>query len=59
MDSDDIPVAHSMDTTWFAVDRDGYVACFRSGEAGAAGFVIAHWRCASGPPSNDDVPSPC
>jgi hypothetical protein len=24
-----------MDTTWFAVDRDGHVACFSSGEAGA------------------------
>ncbi len=32
---DDFPAAHSMDTTWFAVDRDGHVACFDSGEAGA------------------------
>ncbi len=32
---DDFPAAHSMDTTWFAVDRDGHVACFESGEAGA------------------------
>lgn len=31
----DYPAAHSMDTTWFAVDRDGYVAYFESGEAGA------------------------
>src|SRR5262245_36517923 len=31
----DYPAAHSMDTTWFAVDRDGHVACFESGEAGA------------------------
>src|SRR5690349_16321006 len=31
----DFPAAHSMDTTWFAVDRDGHVACFSSGEAGA------------------------
>ncbi len=29
------PAAHSMDTTWFAVDRDGFVAYFESGEAGA------------------------
>jgi hypothetical protein len=34
-DSFDYPAAHSMDTTWFAVDRDGLVAAFDSGEAGA------------------------
>jgi hypothetical protein len=31
----DYPAAHSMDTTWFAVDRDGHVAWFYSGEDGA------------------------
>lgn len=31
----DFPAAHSMDTTWFAVDKDGRVAAFQSGEAGA------------------------
>jgi hypothetical protein len=31
----DYPAAHSMDTTWFAVDRDGFVAVFASGETGA------------------------
>jgi hypothetical protein len=31
----DFPAAHSMDTVWFAIDRDGHVACFDSGEAGA------------------------
>ena len=31
----DFPAAHSMDTTWFAVDRDGHVGYFDSGEAGA------------------------
>jgi hypothetical protein len=31
----DFPAAHSMDTTWFAVDRDGHVAAFETGEAGA------------------------
>lgn len=31
----DFPAAHSMDTHWFAVDRDGHVASFQSGEAGA------------------------
>lgn len=30
----DFPAAHSMDTTWFAIDRDGHVAVFESGEAG-------------------------
>lgn len=29
------PAAHSMDTTWFAVDADGAVAEFQTGEAGA------------------------
>jgi hypothetical protein len=31
----DYPAAHSMDTDWFAVDADGYVAMFSSGEGGA------------------------
>ncbi len=31
----DFPAAHSMDTTWYAVDADGVVAVFDSGEAGA------------------------
>jgi hypothetical protein len=31
----DYPAAHSMDTAWYAVDRDGHVAFFYSGEAGA------------------------
>lgn len=31
----DFPAAHSMDSTWFAVDRDGHVALFGTGEAGA------------------------
>lgn len=31
----DHPAAHSMDTEWFAVDRDGHVGHFVSGEAGA------------------------
>jgi hypothetical protein len=30
-----------MDTTWFAVDRDGHVACFSSGEAGAVPSAAA------------------
>jgi hypothetical protein len=31
----DYPAAHSMDTEWFAVDHDGQVALFRSGENGS------------------------
>jgi hypothetical protein len=31
----DFPAAHSMDTAWYAVDKDGYVAYFESGEGGA------------------------
>lgn len=34
-DFEDFPAAHSMDTAWFAVDRDGHVAFFSTGEAGA------------------------
>jgi hypothetical protein len=31
----DFPAAHSMDTKWFAVDADGNIGIFRSGEGGA------------------------
>jgi hypothetical protein len=31
----DYPAAHSMDTAWYAVDSDGHVALFDTGEAGA------------------------
>jgi hypothetical protein len=31
----DYPAAHSMDTAWFAVDADGSVGRFQSGESGA------------------------
>src|SRR5262245_65976604 len=31
----DFPAAHSMDTNWFAVDADGHVAHFYSGQSGA------------------------
>jgi hypothetical protein len=37
----DIPAAHSMDTAWFAVDADGYVAIFATGEAGAMPVLAA------------------
>jgi hypothetical protein len=32
---EDFPAAHSMDTQWFAVDRDGQVALFFTGENGS------------------------
>src|SRR5215470_11324975 len=32
---EDFPAAHSMDATWFAVDQDGHIGMFHSGEAGA------------------------
>ena len=35
----DFPAAHSMDTSWYAVDREGHVAYFWSGEAGAVPVV--------------------
>lgn len=31
----DFPAAHSMDTAWFAIDNDGNVALFETGESGA------------------------
>ena len=31
----DFPAAHSMDTTWFAIDADGCVGIFNSDENGA------------------------
>ena len=33
--SDDFPAAHSMDTQWFAVDKNGLVGYFSTGSAGA------------------------
>ena len=35
----DYPAAHSMDTTWFAVDKDGYVALMETNEEGALPFA--------------------
>jgi hypothetical protein len=34
----EFPAAHSMDTSWFAVDRDGHIGHFSTGEAGARPF---------------------
>lgn len=41
----DFPAAHSMDTEWFAVDADGHVGCFYSGESGA----VPEACCGDGP----------
>ena len=38
----DYPAAHSMDSSWFAVDRDGHVAYFDTGEAGAKPVEAGH-----------------
>ena len=36
----DYPACHSMDTTWFAVDKDGNIAIMESGEDGAIPLKI-------------------
>jgi hypothetical protein len=38
----DYPAAHSMDTEWYAVDADGHVAIFSSGEEGAVPEAAAN-----------------
>lgn len=35
----DYPAAHSMDTTWFAVDKDGFIAVMETEEEGALPLV--------------------
>lgn len=43
MESTDVlnyPAAHSMDTTWFAVDAEGSIAIFDTGEGGAVPEVL-------------------
>jgi hypothetical protein len=46
MDNDaDFPAAHSMDTEWFAVDKDGHVASFSSGEEGAVPSPVPPGSC--------------
>lgn len=44
----DCPAAHSMDTTWFAIDADGFVAAFETGEGGALPM-----NAAAGPEGGD------
>jgi hypothetical protein len=41
----DYPAAHSMDTTWYAVDAAGHVAQFTSGENGHAPVLVENsWK---------------
>ena len=35
MSDEDFPAAHSMDTEWYAVDSEGHIGIFHTGEAGA------------------------
>jgi hypothetical protein len=50
MDSgSDYPAAHSMDTSWFAVDAAGHVAVFDSGEDGAVPLAALSLGGASDP----------
>ena len=41
----DFPAAHSMDTSWYAVDADGCVALFSTGKIGHApvGYETAYY----------------
>ena len=39
----DYPAAHSMDTEWFAVDADGHVAVFETGEPGPVPDSVPCW----------------
>ena len=47
--SDDYPAAHSMDTSWFAIDEAGRVAVFDSGEDGAVPLAAISLGGASEP----------
>src|SRR5687768_12014245 len=40
----DFPAAHSMDTYWFAVDAQGHVATFDTGEDGAFPIIAGETR---------------
>ncbi|MGD9681602.1 MAG: hypothetical protein AB7W16_10495 [Candidatus Obscuribacterales bacterium] len=39
---EDFPAAHSMDTAWFAVDKDGFVAFMDSSEPGAVPYLYGY-----------------
>ncbi|MCI0464940.1 MAG: hypothetical protein L0Z62_49090 [Gemmataceae bacterium] len=49
----DFPSAHSADTSWYAVDRDGHVAEFWSGEAGDVPARAAGWAASEDAPNTD------
>lgn len=40
----EFPAAHSMDTDWFAVDADGNIGIFDSGEEGAVPYFHYEFR---------------
>lgn len=46
-DGCDYPAAHSMDTTWFAVDKDGFVAVMETNEEGALPLAWPNGESAS------------
>jgi hypothetical protein len=39
--NDELPAAHSMDTTWYSVDEHGHVGVFETGEDGALPIAAA------------------
>jgi hypothetical protein len=51
----DFPAAHSMDTAWYAVDRDGYVGVFVTGEEGHMPSGAANDYDASLPALSDEL----
>jgi len=63
----DFPAAHSMDSAWFAVDRDGHVAYFSTHEAGAmpevgvagdSAYELLDRLAAAGPPAGEVIYDP-
>lgn len=55
MRRDDVPAAHSMDTQWFAVDAEGRVGLFDTGEDGALPIEAANLGGAVEPNFDDLV----
>ncbi len=50
----DFPAGHSMDTDWFALDEEGHVGRFDTGEDGALPNRAAtgFGQCSCGPPEH-------
>jgi len=51
----DYPAAHSADTTWFAIDECGHVACLYSGESGAIPHGAATDQITTSDEDNNDM----